>query len=290
MPRFTAAAVALVVALASAACAATGPHGEEEEPARVGGPPSTRLLAPRAGREPRVVSSRLEWTHEGDTLVGELFVDATVEGPRPGVLVIPEWWGLGDHARERAARLAAEGFAALACDMYGGGMLTESRDEAGRLAGRFRGTPLLRTRARAGLDALAAQPSVDPTRLAAIGFCFGGTASLELAWSGAPLRSAVSFHGSVTSPAAGESSNVKARILVLHGADDPLVPAEAIRAFETAAREGGLDWTFVNYGGAVHSFTNPGVDRHGMAAARYHAAADRRAWAACVEFLRETLE
>jgi dienelactone hydrolase len=277
----------LAGSLALAACACPGSACPPEPAAR--GPTSTDLLGTPPAPGPRVVTEELSWTHEGDTLRGVLYRDASREGRLPGVLVVPEWWGLGAHAKERAARLAAEGWVALACDMYGDARLTADRAEAAQWAGRFRGTPLLRTRARAGLDALAAHPSVDAGRLAALGFCFGGTASLELAWSGAPLRAAVSFHGSVTSPAAGEAAGVKARVLVLHGADDAGVTAESLRAFEAACRAAGIDWGLVQYGGAVHSFTNPAADGSVSPNNRHHPRADRRSWVACVDFLREAL-
>jgi dienelactone hydrolase len=157
---------------------------------------------------------------------GFLAYDDSLKSKRPGVLVVHEWWGLNDFARERALKLAGLGYVALAADMYGGGATTRDREEAGKLAGALLKNPdLLRARAQAALKVLAADPRVDPNRLAAIGFCFGGTTVLELAYSGADLAGVVSFHGGLPRPQPGDLKGLKAKILVLHGADDPLVPA-----------------------------------------------------------------
>lgn len=244
----------------------------------------------------KVVTRTIEYAHDGVALEGflaydEARVSAAPGGRLPGVLVVHEWWGLNEFAREKARELAAEGYVAFALDMYGKGVRTDDPAEAGRLAGpHYAGDfALMRARARAGLDVLAGQSIVDRERLGAIGFCFGGTTVLQLAFSGAPLRAVVSLHGSLPPPAESDDSAIRASILVLHGADDPMVPPEMVHTFEQAMKRTGADWTLVSYGGAVHSFTNPEVDRRGIPGARYHARTHRRAWALMQGFLVETL-
>ena len=170
-----------------------------------------------------MVTKTVEYQYDGTVFKGYLAYDDALPGRRPGVLVVHEWWGLNDFARKTAEQLASLGYVALAADMYGQGQVTGDPKEAGRLAGELRGNPpLLRARAQAALKALAEIPAVDPQRLAAIGFCFGGTTVLELAYAGAGLKGVVSFHGGLTAPQPEELKSIKAAILVLHGADDPL--------------------------------------------------------------------
>ena len=162
------------------------------------------------------------------------------------------------------------------------------REEAGKLAGALRKNPdRLRARAQAALKVLAADPRVDPKRLAAIGFCFGGTTVLELAYSGADLAGVVSFHGGLPRPQPGDLQRLKAKILVLHGADDPHVPAAGITAFEQAMRQAGADWQMVFFGGAVHGFTNPAAGDNQASGVAYDARAARRSWRCMQEFFRE---
>jgi dienelactone hydrolase len=238
--------------------------------------------------EAGVETKTVEYRQDGTVMRGFLAYDVGLKGKRPGVLVVPEWWGLNDFAKSQATKLAGLGYVALAADMYGGGVTTGDREEAGKLAGALRGNPdLLRARGRAALDFLAADPRVDPKRLAAIGFCFGGTAVLELAYSGADLAGVVSFHGGLPKVQPGDLRRLKAKILVLHGADDPHVPAADIAAFQDAMRQAGADWQMVFFGGAVHSFTNPAAGDNQAAGVTYDARTARRAWRAMQEFFRE---
>ena len=205
-----------------------------------------------------MVTKTVEYRQNGLGCKGFLAYDDALKGKRPGVMVVPEWWGLNDFARKIVAQLAGLGYVALAADMYGNGTVTKDPKEAARLAGELRGhKPLLRARAQAALKALAANPRVDPQRLAAIGFCFGGTTVLELAYSGADLKGIVSFHGGLTSPQPEELKDIKAAVLVLHGADDPRVKVEDIAAFQEAMRKGNIDWQMVYFGDAVHAYMNP---------------------------------
>ena len=226
---------------------------------------------------------------DGLAMVSHLYLPKTASDRRaPGVLVFPEAFGLGDHAKSRAERLAALGYVALACDIHGDGKIIGSLDEIMAVLGRLSADPS-RTRARAqgGLSALAARDEVDASRIASIGFCFGGTLSLELARSGADIRGVVSFHGGL-STAAPDASKVKAKVLVCTGADDPGIPVEQRNAFEAEMRAANIDWQMHVYGGVVHSFTNPEADKLGQPDfARYDASADARSWASMRAFFDE---
>jgi dienelactone hydrolase len=238
--------------------------------------------------EAKVVTQTVEYRQDGTVMRGFLAYDDALKGKRPGVLVVHEWWGLNDFARERALKLAGLGYVALAADMYGSGVTTSSREEAGNLAGALRGNPdLLRARAQAALKVLAADPRVAPGRLAAIGFCFGGTTVLELAYSGADLAGVVSFHGGLPRLQPGDLKRLKASILVLHGADDPHVTPADLTAFEQAMRQAGADWQLVFFGGAVHGFTNPAAGQNRASGVAYDARAARRSWRYMQDFFQE---
>jgi dienelactone hydrolase len=235
-----------------------------------------------------LVTKMVEYRQDGTVMRGFLAYDDGLKGKRPGVLVVHEWWGLNDFAKEQAKKLAGLGYVALAADMYGNGLATRDREEAARLAGALRGHPeLLRARVQAALKALAADPRVAPKRLAAIGFCFGGTTVLELAYSGANLAGVVSFHGGLPRLQPDDLKRLQARILVLHGADDPHVPAADIAAFQEGMRQAGADWQMVFFGGAVHSFTNPASGSDKAAGVAYDARTARRSWRYMLEFFRE---
>lgn len=235
------------------------------------------------------VQTRIVEYQQGDTrLVGYLAYPKDVKGPLPGVLVVHEWMGLNDYAKRRAEQLAELGYVALAADIYGDGKIASSPEEAGQLAGSYKkDRPLLRARAAAGLAALKAQSSVAADRVAAIGYCFGGTTVLELARSGADLAGVVSFHGGLDSPTPQDAKNIHAKVLVLHGADDPHVKPAEVSAFEQEMRDGGADWQLIAYGGAVHSFTNPASGSDNSKGVAYNAAADARSWNAMQQFFNE---
>jgi dienelactone hydrolase len=235
-----------------------------------------------------IASAPLEYIHEGVKLQGVVFWDDARTGKRPGVLVVHEWWGLNDYAKDRARQLAALGYVALAADMYGAGRTTDRQDEAGAWSGAVTGdVAVWRGRARAGLAALAARPDVAAGQLAAIGYCFGGSTVMQLAYSGADLKGVVSFHGSLPVGEPEAMRAVKARILVAHGAADPFVPAEQVQRFQAALAAAGLDWQFMSYSGAEHSFTAPGADARGMKGVKYDANADRRSWRLMQDFFGE---
>ena len=226
---------------------------------------------------------------QGDTrLVGYLAYPKEAEGKLPGILVVHEWMGLNDYAKRRAEQLAELGYVALAADIYGDGKIAADRDEAGKLAGSYKkDRPLLRARAAAGLAALKAQSGVAADKVAAIGYCFGGTTVLELARSGADLAGIVSFHGGLDTPTPQDAKNIHAKVLALHGADDPNVPPDQVAAFEQEMREGGVDWQLLAYGGAVHGFTNPANGSDNRKGVAYNSAADTRSWIAMRQFFDE---
>jgi dienelactone hydrolase len=233
----------------------------------------------------------LTYQADGLTMRSQLFFEPS-SGRRAGVLVFPEAFGLGEHAISRAERLAALGYVALACDLHGEGRVVDDLQEAIGLLQPLLSDPS-RTRARAagGLKALTSRPEADPARVASIGYCFGGTMSLELARSGADLKAVVGFHSGLgTSAPKSDAKAIKARVLVCIGADDPMIPPEQRAAFETEMREAGVDWQMHLYGNTVHSFTNPEAAKRNMPdAIRYNPDADERSWAALQKLFAETL-
>ena len=226
---------------------------------------------------------------DGDvTLRGYLAYDDQSSQKRPGILVMPEAFGLGAHAKHRADRLAALGYVVLAGDPYGDGFEPKDLPEAMQYAGPLREDPAkFRQRGRVALDKLASLPQVDSSRLAMIGYCMGGTFSLELARDGAPLKGVVSFHGGLDTKLPAEQGKTKAKILVCHGSDDPFVPVAAVNTFIEEMTKAGADWQLISYGNTVHSFTNPDAGRHGMAGLAYNQQTDERSWKAMRAFFDE---
>jgi len=210
-------------------------------------------------------------------------------GKRPGVLVVPEWWGLNDYPMMRAKMLAQLGYVAMAVDIYGDGKTTSDPKQAGAWADALEAGDRaeLRTRITAALARLKSDPRVDSQRTAAIGYCFGGATVIELARSGAEVKGVVSFHGHYDTNAPAKPGEVKARILACHGADDPFQSPAQIQAFEDEMRKARADWQFNMYSGAKHSFTNPNAGRYGISALAYNAEADHRSWQAMKDFFRE---
>lgn len=230
----------------------------------------------------------VEYRQGNTQLIGYLAFPKDVTGPLPGILVVHEWMGLNDYAKHRADQLAELGYIAFAADIYGDGKIAANREEAGKLAGSYKNDrPLLRARVAAGLATLKAQPGVAGDKIAAIGYCFGGTTVLELARSGADIAGVVSFHGGLDTPTSQDAKNIRAKVLALQGADDPYVPADQVAAFENEMRQAGVDWQLIVYGGAVHGFTNPANGTDNSKGAAYNALADARSWVAMQQFFNE---
>lgn len=240
-----------------------------------------------AGAE--VSTTPVKYELDGTALEGVLVKDAAVTGKRPGVLVVHDWYGVGPTVEARATMLARSGYVAFGADIFGADVRPAADDEAARVAGSYYADlPLMRARATAGLQQLLADPDVDPTRVAVIGYCFGGSTALELARTGADIAGVVSFHGGLIAHDPSDAGDIKAKLLVLTGAVDPVVPDEAVVAWENEMRAvPGLDWQLVSYAGAMHAFTVPGTDApdHG---AQYNERADRRSWRAMQDFFTET--
>jgi dienelactone hydrolase len=242
----------------------------------------------------KIVSRAVDYEQAGVQLQGYLAYDdaRTAVDRLPGVLVVPEWWGVNDYVKGRAAQLAALGYVAFVVDMYGKGVVTTDAKKATELSTPFYGSPLMAARAQAGLDQLLATRLVDPARIAAIGYCFGGSTVQALAYTGAPLAGIVSFHGGLIPVPPDAKAKTQAKILVCQGAADPFVPKKDRDTFAQAMDEGKFDYQFVSYAGAVHAFTNPDADKmaqlNGLEGKiGYNAAADHRSWAAMQAFFNE---
>jgi dienelactone hydrolase len=238
-----------------------------------------------------IVSKTVEYKQGDAVLEGVSVYDDAIQGKRPAVLVVHQWKGLGDYEKKRAEMLAKLGYNVFAADIYGKGIRPQSPQAAGAEAGKYKhDRALLRSRVRAGLDVLMTHELTDPKRVAAIGYCFGGTTVLELARSGADIVAVVSFHGGLSSPAPADAKNIKAKVLALHGADDPNVPPKEVAAFEDEMRQGGVDWQLIAYGGAVHSFTDWNAGSDNSKGAAYNERADRRSWEAMKQFFAEAFK
>jgi dienelactone hydrolase len=239
----------------------------------------------------KVMTKTIAYQHDGVNLEGFLAYDDSVKGKRPAVLVVHEWWGLNDYARSRAEQLAGMGYVAFALDMYGKGKVTQHPSQAGEWMREIRSNVYQwQQRALAGLEVLKKDPRTDVNRIAAIGYCFGGATVQQLAYSGADLRGVVSFHGSLMLPMSEQIQKVKAKILICHGAADPFTKRGEIEQYIAAMETAGLDYQMIIYGGARHSFTNPGADKVGMDGLRYNKSADLRSWADMKVFFAEIFQ
>ena len=230
----------------------------------------------------------VEYTQGSTPLQGLMAWDDAVHGRRPGVLIAHDWMGVGPFAEGRARELAKLGYVAFCADIYGKGVRPANAEQAAKTAAIYKGDrPLTRARVAAALDVLRADPLVDPKRIAAIGYCFGGMVVLELARSGADIAGVVVFHGTLDTPTPGDARNIRGKVLALQGADDPFVGPKDVAAFEQEMRAGHVDWELVQYGNAVHAFTNPAAGNDNSRGAAYNAEADRRSWQTMKDFFAE---
>ena len=235
--------------------------------------------------EAKLVTKTIEYKQDDATLEGYLAYDDATSGQRPGVLVVHQWMGLTDYEKHRAEQLASLGYVAFCADIYGKGIRPTDTKAAGVEATKYKSDrALLRLRVNAGLDELKKNELVDKSRVAAIGYCFGGTTVIELARSGADIQGIVSFHGGLDSPTPADGKNIKCKVLVCHGADDPFEKPADLAAFEDEMRQANVDWVLIKYGGAVHSFTQPMAGNDNSKGAAYNERADRRSWAAMKMF------
>lgn len=240
---------------------------------------------------PDIRGEEISYEAGGAALKGYLAWDANQEGPRPGVIVVHEWWGHNEYVRQRARMLAEQGYAGLALDMYGAGKLAQHPEDAQKFMMEvINNADVARARFMAAYELLKKHEITDPTKIAAIGYCFGGAVVLQMARLGTDLDGVASFHGNLAAQAGpAEPGVVKAKVLVLHGADDPLIPKEQVDAFKKEMDGAGVEYTFIEYPGAKHAFTNPAATekgkKFGMPLA-YDENADKQSWAELQSFLQ----
>jgi len=247
-----------------------------------------------ADAKPEVQGKTVEYNAQGVVMKGYLAYDENIKGKRPGVLIVHEWWGLNEYARKRARMLAELGYSALAVDMFGEGKQAMHPDDAGKFSSELmKNFDAAKARFMAAMDFLKQQPTADPARIAAIGYCFGGGVVLNLAREGIDLRGVASFHGSLKGVKPAQPGDVKGKILVLHGADDKFITPEQIEAFKQEMKAVGADFRFISYPGALHSFTNPEATELGKKfnmPIGYNAEADKESWNEMKGFLSTVLK
>jgi dienelactone hydrolase len=238
-----------------------------------------------------VQTKEVSYQQGGKTLKGYLAWDDARKGARPGVLVIHEWWGLNDYTKMRTRELAQMGYVAFAADMYGDGATTRDPKQAQEWSSGVDNEPgLAAARSKAALDVLRRQKGVEARHLAAIGFCFGGTTLLRLAYSGEPLDAAVIFHGGLVAPTGDEARAMKTHLLVLHGNEDHFTKPETIESLKKTLDANNVDWYMVTYAHAVHAFTNPDADSFKIPGIGYNKEAAARSWDEMQRFFREELK
>lgn len=252
------------------------------------------LLAFSTASHAAIQTQEIPYTSaDGTKLMGYYAYDDAVKGPRPGVVVVHEWWGLNDYSKRRARDLAGLGYSALAIDMYGDGKNTEHpKDAMAFMQAALKDGKAASARFQAGLDLLKKQPHTDPDKIAAIGYCFGGKVVLDAARQGVPLAGVVSFHGALVTNTPATPGRVKAKVLVEHGALDSMVTPDNVTAFKSEMDKAGADYTFVNLEGAKHGFSNPDADRlghgeHGGPDIGYNKQADEKSWADMQKFFKK---
>ena len=251
----------------------------------------TILLCNISALDAKVRTKTIDYKHKDVALRGHLAWDDAISGPRPAVIVVHEWWGLNDYAKKRAEQLAKMGYVALAVDMYGKGNVTEHAQKAGEWSRQIQqNMDQWMKRAELGVNILKKNELVDSSRIAAIGYCFGGSTVLQMAYSGMNIKGVVSFHGSLPVAKEDQAKNIKAKILVCHGSEDAFIPKTRIEQFQATLDKAKADWQFIAYAGAKHSFTNPGSDSHGMAGLKYNKNADQRSWKHMKMFFNEIFE
>jgi len=228
---------------------------------------------------------------DGDTLLEGFFAyDDAVEGQRPAIMINHAWLGRNDFVAEKALKLAELGYFAFAVDMYGKDILGQNKEEGAKLMQPFMDDrSLVLRRMEAALYALKLMPWVDDKKIAAIGFCFGGLCVLDLARSGADIKGVVSFHGLLGAPENRQLKQMIAKVLVLHGNDDPMVTADQVTVLQQQLTQAGADWQLHRYGHAMHAFTNPIANDPDFGTV-YQAKADKRSWISMQNFLTEIFE
>jgi dienelactone hydrolase len=254
-------------------------------------PLAAMFMAALAATSHAAVKSKVvEYEAGGQSMQGYLAWDDAAKGKRPGVIVVHEWWGHNAHARHAADKLASAGYVAFALDMFGKGKVTTHPDSAQAfVAAAMQDAEAIPTRFDAALAQLKADPHVDGARIGAIGYCFGGAVVLGMARAGENLKAVGTFHGALATQHPAEPGKVKAKLLIQTGADDPMVNATAVAAFQKEMTAAGANYRVITYPGAKHSFTNPDADKAGVPGLAYNAAADQKSWAELLKFFKKEL-
>lgn len=235
-----------------------------------------------------IVATSIPYKDNGTELSGTLVYDNSVTTPKAGIVLFPEWWGHNDYIKRRAHEMAEQGYIAFAADMYGKDKVTNDAKVAQEWSKPFyENRALMRQRAKAALSVLQQQPQVDKNAIALIGFCMGGTVALELARAGENVKGVATFHAGLQFPVPLEKGKIKAKLLVMNGAADPMVPFADRQKFIEETQNAGGDLQFIEYGNALHAFTNPEADSKGIAGIAYNAPAERRSFQALKTFLAE---
>lgn len=238
-----------------------------------------------------VKTREVEYTQDGTTLQGYVAWDDAIKTKVPGVLVVHEWWGHNKHARAQAERLARSGYVGFALDMYGKGKVaTHPADAQGFMEEAMKDPAAMVARFNAAEGQLKQDPHVNPAKIAAIGYCFGGAVVLNMARSGADLAAVASFHGALGTEHPAEKDKVKARVLILTGTADPFVPAEQVAAVASEFKAADARYEIIRYPGAKHGFTNPDAASYGMPQLAYNASADKKSWAAMLKLFKVALK
>jgi dienelactone hydrolase len=235
-----------------------------------------------------VKAEPVAYKQDTTALEGLLVYDAAAKGKQPGIVLVPDWMGMSDLAKQYGEKVAKMGYVVLVADIYGKNVRPKDMKEASTQAGIYRNDrALMQARAKAALEQLLKSPRVEASKTAAMGFCFGGGVALELARSGADLDAVVSFHGNLDTPHPEQAKNIKGKVLVLHGADDPFVTQDQVKAFQDEMRAAKTDWALVQYGNAVHAFTNPNAGNDNSKGMAYNPEAEKRSFRAMQDLYQE---
>ncbi len=255
---------------------------------------ATLMLAAASASHAAIQEREVTYSANGTAMKGYIAYDDAIQGQRPGILVVHEWWGHNDYARRRAYMLAVKGYTALALDMYGDGKQAHHPDDAQKFSSEVsQNEPLAKARFEAALNLLKQEKSVDASSIGAVGYCFGGSVVLNMARAGEPLKAVASFHGGLSTQHPAERGKIKARIASFTGEDDPMIPAAQVAAFRDEMEKAGVTYKAVTYPGATHAFTNPAADEYGKKfnlPLAYNATADKDSWDAALAFLADAFK
>jgi dienelactone hydrolase len=237
-----------------------------------------------------VKGENVKYTQGAVTMEGYIAADGAAK-KHPGILIVHDWMGISDFTKKKAEQLAGEGYVAMAADIYGVGSRPKNDEEASKLAAFYKNDrKLFQARVRAAYDELVKRPDVDPAKIVVMGYCFGGTAALELARSGAPLAGVATFHGGLSNPTPENAKNIKAPVLSMHGAEDPYVQPQEVAAYKEEMKKANVKLDFKVYPGAVHAFAVPTAGNDKSKGAAYNEKADKASWQDFEKFLKTVVK